>query len=185
MMEGVSKRRKLSHASTEKHTQMLYKVAAYSGERGQSLERSDNKTLSELSERVFKKNKHVGVAVRALQEPRGGVGKRKRGPPAGRIRCASSATAGRRPVAPTEADAPLIERIIEEVVNTKHWASPTVLHHRTMLRKLSNSLRVRGRPLLERAMPPCPNLSNKSFRRTGGALDEDAFVAQSMFPLGT
>ncbi|WP_143278134.1 hypothetical protein [Bradyrhizobium sp. UFLA03-84] len=118
MMEGVSKRRKLSHASTEKHTQMLYKVAAYPGERGQSLERSDNKTLSELSERVFKKNKHVGVAVRALQEPRGGV-------------------------------------------------------------------RVRGRPLLERAMPPCPNLSNKSFRRTGGALDEDAFVAQSMFPVGT
>ncbi|MGY4473525.1 hypothetical protein [Bradyrhizobium sp. USDA 3364] len=79
MMEGVSKRRKLSHASTEKYTQMLYKVAAYLGERGQSLEGSDNKTLSELSERVFQKNKHVGVALQALQEQRGGVGKRKRG----------------------------------------------------------------------------------------------------------
>ncbi|NEV01928.1 hypothetical protein [Bradyrhizobium uaiense] len=144
MMEGVSKRRKLSHASTEKYTQMLYKVAAYLGERGQSLEGSDNKTLSELSERVFKKNKHVGVALQALQELRGGVGKRKRGAPAGRIRRASSATAGRRPVAPTEADAPLIESIIEEGVNTKHWAPPTVQHHRTTLRKLSNSLGARG-----------------------------------------
>jgi hypothetical protein len=47
MMEGVSKRRKLSHASTEKYTQMLFKVAAYLGERGQSLEGSDNKTSAE------------------------------------------------------------------------------------------------------------------------------------------
>ncbi|MCC8972025.1 hypothetical protein [Bradyrhizobium brasilense] len=147
MIEGVSTRRKLSHATAEKYIQMLYKVARLLGDRGQSLEETDSKTLNELSETVFKKNKHVGIALQALQEQRGEVGRRKRGAPAGRIRGASSATIGRVPVAPTEADAPLIESIINDGIKSKHWAPDTVQHHDTTLRKLSNSLGTRGETL--------------------------------------
>ncbi|WP_271606780.1 hypothetical protein [Bradyrhizobium sp. CCBAU 11434] len=51
---------------------MLYKVANYLGERGQSLEASDDNALNQLSDSVFKENKHVGMALRAVQEQRGG-----------------------------------------------------------------------------------------------------------------
>ncbi|KWV58272.1 hypothetical protein AS156_36375 [Bradyrhizobium macuxiense] len=125
MIEAVGKRRKLSHATAEKYIQMLYKVAAYLGERRQSPEETDDKTLNELFETVFKNNKHVGIALQALQEQRGGLRRRKRGATAGCIRGAYSASVGRIPVAPTEADAPLIESIIEEGVNRKHWAPPS------------------------------------------------------------
>ncbi|MGY4626993.1 hypothetical protein [Bradyrhizobium sp. USDA 4486] len=72
MMSGVSARRKLSPLSAEKYTLMLYKVANYLGECGQSLEASDDNALNQLSDTVFRENKHVGIALRALQEQRGG-----------------------------------------------------------------------------------------------------------------
>ncbi|WP_271627905.1 hypothetical protein [Bradyrhizobium sp. CCBAU 11445] len=52
---------------------MLYKVANYLGERGQSLAASDDNALNQLSDSVFKENKHVGMALRALQKQRGGA----------------------------------------------------------------------------------------------------------------
>ncbi|MEK9280987.1 hypothetical protein MTR72_15220 [Bradyrhizobium sp. ISRA442] len=143
IMSGVSARRKLSPLTAEKYAQMLYKVANYLGERGQSLEASDDNTLNQLSDTVFKENKHVGMALRALQEQRGGS-------PAVRVRRARAATSmstGRTRVAPTEVGAPLIESVIDEGIKSKHWAPATVQHHDTMLRKLSNSLGMRGETL--------------------------------------
>jgi hypothetical protein len=143
MMSGVSARRKLSPLTAEKYTLMLYKVANYLGERGQSLEASDDSALNQLSDTVFRENKHVGIALRALQEQRGGS-PAVRGR---RARAATSMSTGRTRVAPTEVDAPLIKSVIDEGIKSKHWAPATVQHHDTMLRKLSNSLGMRGETL--------------------------------------
>ncbi|WP_407193039.1 hypothetical protein [Bradyrhizobium sp. STM 3566] len=143
MMSGVSARRKLSPLTAEKYTLMLYKLANYLGERGQSLESSDDSALNQLSDTVFRENKHVGIALRALQEQRGGS-------PVVRVRRARAATSmstGRTRVAPTKVDAPLIESVIDEGIKSKHWAPATVQHHDTTLRKLSNSLAERGETL--------------------------------------
>lgn len=102
MMNGTSTRRNLSPLTAEKYAQMLYNVANYLGERGQSLEASDDNALNQLSDTVFKENKHGGIALRALQEQCGGSSAVRR------VRAAASAGAGRTPVAPTEVDVPLI-----------------------------------------------------------------------------
>ncbi|MGY2843807.1 hypothetical protein ACVIWU_006317 [Bradyrhizobium sp. USDA 4509] len=72
VVKGTAKRRNLSSETAEKYTQMLYKAANYLGERGQSLKGSDDVALNHLSSSVFKTNKHVGIALRALQKHRGG-----------------------------------------------------------------------------------------------------------------
>ncbi|MDI3567365.1 hypothetical protein [Bradyrhizobium sp. Arg816] len=139
----VSTHRKLSASTAEKYLQMLYKVAAFLGKRGRSLEGTDDSVLNQLSDTVFKENKHVGMALRALQEQRGGspaVNVR-------RVRAAASVGTGRTPVAPTEADAPLIESVIDEGIKSKHWAPATAQHHDIALRKLSHSLGLRGETL--------------------------------------
>ncbi|MGY3533242.1 MULTISPECIES: hypothetical protein [Bradyrhizobium] len=143
MMSGVSTRRKLAPLTAEKYVQMLYKVANYLGERGQSLEASDDNALNQLSDTVFKENKHVGIALRALQEQRGGSSVVR----VRRVRAAAPAGAGRTPIAATEADAPLIESVINEGIKRKHWTPPTAQHHHTTLRKLSKSLATRRETL--------------------------------------
>ncbi|WP_225187062.1 hypothetical protein, partial [Bradyrhizobium sp. NBAIM01] len=64
-----------------------YKVARFPGERDQSLEASDDNARNRLSNTVFKENKHVGMALRALQEQRGGSSAVK----VRRVRAAASA----------------------------------------------------------------------------------------------
>ncbi|MGY3443292.1 hypothetical protein [Bradyrhizobium sp. USDA 4473] len=143
VVKGTAKRRNLSSETAEKYTQMLYKAANYLGERGQSLKASDDLVLNELSGSVFKTNKHVGIALRALQEHRGGSSASRRAPDAPD----GSIVTGRIPTASTEADRPLIESIIADGIKSKHWASTTVQHHDTILRKLSNSLGTRDMTL--------------------------------------
>ncbi|ODM71639.1 hypothetical protein A6X20_40895 [Bradyrhizobium elkanii] len=143
VVKGTAKRRNLSSETAEKYTQMLYKAANYLGGRGQSLKGSDDVALNHLSSSVFKTNKHVGIALRALQKHRGGSSASRRAPdaPDGAI------VTGRIPTASTEADRPLIESIIADGIKSKHWASTTVQHHDSILRKLSNSLGTRDMTL--------------------------------------